>query len=215
MRNCLQGQISDEYMQPVKLVLCNDGVVASGNLDVTIRITPNDNVYKHYGGRGISYATEWEHFEPFYKWAIENGYRFDGKRGDCTLDRIDVNGNYSPENCRWIPASLQQDNKRNRRHITVDGNDYTLAELEKETGIKADTIAARIDRYGYTAKEAVTEETRARHRKFIEYNGQSHTAKEWSEMLGLSKNAVAERIKRGWTIERALTAKNAVDFFGR
>lgn len=45
MRNCLQGQISDEYMQPVKLVLCNDGVVASGNLDVTIRITPNDNVY--------------------------------------------------------------------------------------------------------------------------------------------------------------------------
>ena len=45
LRNCLQGQISDEYMQPVKLVLCNDGVVASGNLDVTIRITPNDNVY--------------------------------------------------------------------------------------------------------------------------------------------------------------------------
>lgn len=45
LRNCLQSQISDEYMQPVKLVLCNDGVVASGNLDITIRITPNDNVY--------------------------------------------------------------------------------------------------------------------------------------------------------------------------
>lgn len=45
LRNCLQSQISDECMQPVKLVLCNDGVVASGNLDVTIRITPNDNVY--------------------------------------------------------------------------------------------------------------------------------------------------------------------------
>ncbi len=46
LRNCLQSQISDEYMQPVKLVLCNDGVVASGNLDITIRITPNNNVYQ-------------------------------------------------------------------------------------------------------------------------------------------------------------------------
>lgn len=45
-RNCLQGQISDEYMQPVRLVLCNDGVVASGNLDITIQVTPNENVYQ-------------------------------------------------------------------------------------------------------------------------------------------------------------------------
>lgn len=45
LRNCLQSQISDECMQPIKLILCNDGVVASGNLDITIRITPNDNVY--------------------------------------------------------------------------------------------------------------------------------------------------------------------------
>lgn len=64
--------------------------------------------YKHYGGRGISVCSEWLNYIPFDKWASENGYS-----DNLTIDRIDVNGNYEPSNCRWIPMEDQAKNKRN------------------------------------------------------------------------------------------------------
>lgn len=70
--------------------------------------------YKDYGGRGITVCEEWRNsFEAFYKWAMETGYDPHAKFGDCTLDRIDVNGNYEPSNCRWADMKTQQNNKRN------------------------------------------------------------------------------------------------------
>lgn len=68
---------------------------------------PSLRNYKHYGGRGISVCDEWQDFMAFYKWAMENGYS-----DSLTIDRIDVNGNYTPENCRWVDASTQRANKR-------------------------------------------------------------------------------------------------------
>ncbi len=65
---------------------------------------PNNRVFYRYGGRGIRYAPEWEEFDSFAKWALENGYK-DG----LSLDRIDNDGNYSPENCQWL---TRQDNAR-------------------------------------------------------------------------------------------------------
>ncbi len=75
----------------------------------------NKKNYGHYGGRGIKVCTEWQNsFDAFRDWAMSHGYNPDAKRGECTIDRIDVNGDYCPDNCRWITNAEQQRNKRKR-----------------------------------------------------------------------------------------------------
>lgn len=72
------------------------------------------NGYKNYGGRGIKVCKEWHDYPTFKQWAYSNGYDPNAKYGDCTLDRIDVNGNYEPNNCRWVSMAEQRKNKRKR-----------------------------------------------------------------------------------------------------
>lgn len=73
----------------------------------------NSTSYEYYGGRGIRVCDEWRHdYESFRDWAIKNGYNNNATRGECTIDRIKVNENYSPQNCRWVSMKEQAMNKR-------------------------------------------------------------------------------------------------------
>lgn len=74
----------------------------------------NADDYKYYGGRGISICDEWlDDYMSFRQWALDNGYDESAKKGECTIDRIDVNGNYEPSNCRWVSMAVQSRNRRN------------------------------------------------------------------------------------------------------
>ena len=76
---------------------------------------PNAQHYSTYGGRGIKVCDEWQEFEPFRDWALANGYDENAERGQCTLDRIDANRNYCPENCRWVTRAQQTRNTRKNK----------------------------------------------------------------------------------------------------
>lgn len=81
--------------------------------------------YKRYGARGVSICDEWRNsYEAFRDWALSNGYH-----DDLSIDRIDVNGNYEPSNCRWATNKEQQNNLRTNRVVTINGENYTVAQL--------------------------------------------------------------------------------------
>ena len=114
----------------------------------------NFNEYKNYGFRGITVCDEWHDVKKFYNWAINNGFQ-DG----LSIDRIDVNGNYEPNNCRWVNAIQQMNNKRNNIFLEYNGQTMTLAEWARQDNItvKYNTILKRYH-LGWSAEDILFKE---------------------------------------------------------
>ena len=115
----------------------------------------NDSEYKNYGGRGITVCDEWlgKHgAENFIKWAIENGWSDEKDSKDLTIDRIDNNGNYCPENCRLVGRDVQANNKRNTIYITYKGETLPFSQMCEKHNVNYHTSYNRYA-LGYSAEE--------------------------------------------------------------
>lgn len=111
----------------------------------------NHPAYPNYGGRGITICDEWRHdFSAFHDCAMSHGYA-DG----LTIERIDNDGNYTPDNCRWATRFEQSQNTRRNRIIEMDGERKTLAEWARQYNLNYCTVISRINKHGWTPEKAL------------------------------------------------------------
>lgn len=189
----------------------------------------NQPAYKHYGARGIEVCEEWrKSFSAFQVWAKESGYDPDAWRGDCTLDRIDVNGNYEPSNCRWVNMYVQANNKRDSLKLEYRGEVHTPSEWFRILRVPYSPFT-RFLHAGYTVEQAlqavasgegiepkykmipwseVKHPTRGGGRKklYIFYKGEWKSLSEWQDALGLQHKTLYAGLRHGWTIDDILLA---------
>lgn len=113
----------------------------------------NAKNYSQYGGRGITVCDEWrckDGYVAFREWAIKNGYK-----DNLTIDRINVNGNYEPSNCRWVTREEQNLNKQSTRYVSYKGEKRTLKSVADECGIYEESLVSRL-RCGWTLEKATS-----------------------------------------------------------
>ena len=112
---------------------------------------PNTKPYQNYGGRGITMCDEWKNsFESFSEWAVHNGY------GDgLSIDRVDNDGNYCPDNCRWVDGVAQANNRRTNRLLTYNGQTMNITQWAKQLGISPKTLFTRVYA-GYSVEQILS-----------------------------------------------------------
>lgn len=103
--------------------------------------TPSCSTYKNYGGRGIKVCDEWLDYLSFKNWALENGYK-----ENLTIDRIDVNGDYEPSNCRWVDYFVQANNTRWNHFLTYNNETLTITQWSRKQKISVSTIYRRLNK---------------------------------------------------------------------
>lgn len=168
----------------------------------------DENHYKHYGGRGIKVCKEWEEsFVAFRDWAFANGWNesemYSSGRNKLTVDRIDNDGDYCPENCRIISHHEQQYNKRTTVYVEYEGQLYNLKDLAILLGIPKTTLVSRIKR-GWKEEELL-EKYHYKDFTEVEYNGKKYSYPELSKVSGVPRKLLYQRIhKYGWSVKDAV-----------
>lgn len=153
-----------------------------------------NRAFCNYGGRGITICKEWlDDFNNFYKWAINNGYT-----DNLTIDRIDVNGNYEPSNCRWVDKKTQSRNTRRNRFYKYKGEVHCLSEWCEILNLDKALVRTRI-RDGWSFKKAIKTDKniyKNRSNTLIEYMGEYKTRAEWIEYLQIHPSTFYRRLKK-------------------
>jgi hypothetical protein len=170
---------------------------------------PRDSHFAHYGGRGITVCNRWR--TSFDAFLADMGPRPSPAH---SIDRIDNDGPYSPENCRWATAAEQRMNRQSTRRLTHHGETLTVMEWADRLGVPYALLRRRIDN-GWSLDEAAALPSLpkgrtihrgnygVRHR--ITHAGATATIAEWSRRTGIDRQTLSSRLRSGWPVERALS----------
>lgn len=162
---------------------------------------PNCKHFSYYGGRGITVCERWRNFENFFR---DMGPRPTAKH---TLERVDNNGNYTPENCVWATRQQQQQNIRSNQWIEWRGQRRVVAEWARIVGIQANVLGLRF-KNGWTPERALT--TPIKQSGQIQWNGENKSVIEWAREYGLTDSTLRNRLQRGWSMDKALHTKRRI-----
>ena len=108
-----------------------------------------DEHYDYYGGRGIKVCDDWHDFEAFQKWALVNGYA-----DNLTIDRLDGNKDYCPENCSWVTMTVQNNHKSDTKWLTYKGKTQSLSDWCRELGLDYFRTKARLNSLRWSVEDA-------------------------------------------------------------
>ena len=167
---------------------------------------PKHEKHSRYGGRGIKVCERWQSFPNFLE-----------DMGECptitgSIDRIDNNGDYTPENCRWATYKQQNNNRSDNCNFTYNGKTQSIQAWSEEYGINHQTLYNRLMTLGFSVEEALSAPTdkrggaAVRDRPMYTYNGETRCLKEWAGILGINYQTLFKRISSNWPIEKAFAA---------
>ena len=175
--------------------------------------------YKDYGGRGITICKEWadtenighgngfvtKGWDNFRRWALENGYQ-----DNLSIDRVDNNKGYCPENCRWVDIKTQSNNKRSNIIIRYNEQEKTLSQWAESLGVPYKRLQERFYRckgdvdYVFSNKRLKNKKSQ---KIIITYKDKTQTLANWCRELDLNYSKTRGRIVNGWSIEKAFENK--------
>lgn len=159
---------------------------------------PNDSHYSNYGGRGIKVCDEWSDYEVYKKWMLKNGYDPNRPAIEQTIDRIDVNGNYEPDNCRLVNTKVQANNKRTNVYVKYHNKTKTLSEWGNELGIDFHTLRARYYDLKWRGDKLFQPTmNRGGATEHIKYYSRDYTFKQLSEETMIAKSTLRQRYNKG------------------
>ena len=127
---------------------------------------------------------------------MNNGYT-----EELTIDRIDVNGNYEPNNCRWVDMKTQMNNTTSNVLVTYNNKTQTISQWADELGINVKTLYTRFER-GFSVERAFNYNYKKSH--VVTYMGKEQTVVEWAKEFNINAQTLYTRLDRGWSIEEAL-----------
>ena len=165
---------------------------------------PNSPNYKNYGGRGILLCNEWHDFENFLSWAMSNGFD-----ESLTIERINVNGNYEPNNVTWATNKEQANNRRDNVLIESNGETKTMAQWEEKLEIRKGRMWAWKDRKRNIERLARSQNGHI-YSVFAKYKGEEYGAAELAQMLSIPLSNIYRWIKQGQEIDKKVS-----DWVGR
>lgn len=149
--------------------------------------------YPLYGGRGIKVCDEWQEFIPFMEWAYSNGYDESAPRGQCTIDRIDNDGDYEPSNCRWVSMSVQANNKNSNVFVEYKGVIDTISNQARRNGLSPSIVEDRRIK-GKKGDDLFKDKRVAR---TLFYKGQYRKIEDICKMTNVSRSAIERRVIKG------------------